>query len=250
MKLSDSADSLDLIANSVYMTTGASNGRLTRENSRSQSSISSCCSSSSASISPETSTYSNCIDIPISHFPGNSNTNHDAVVRKSSDAYVSNSSSNYPSSTIAAAQAVAQTVARLRSQNHLSTLESNGSQITGSSSPTLSRDAWLERRRQKFLRSKTNPDIFGSMNAEDRAKLKAYTNKQAPTASASLSARVQQLLSELEFKNSLAENSTTPSPRLVGTRSERPEVTRAGESEKQGNVCLFISGCCWQNERG
>lgn len=233
MKRSGSSDSLEF-ATSVLTTTvpspsstqRQSNGRqnLSRSNSLSSSkTLSSSCSSSS----PEpTSTY---IEIPIEHFTGEPKQD---VSSKSSGAFAHSSSSNYPSanSTITeAAAAVAQTVARLRSQDHLAMLSSEDS-VDSSPPPSTpkSRAEWLARRRERFLRSRTNPDIFASMDASDRAKLKASTNTPS-TQTAALSARVQQLLSELEFKNALADNSTTsPSPRSNGTRVDEPE-TSTGE---------------------
>lgn len=230
MKRSDSADSLDLAAGtltSTLTTTAAprpSNGRLLdRDNisrSYSQSSLSSsCCSSNSTTSQDDKSSYSNCISIPITHYvpgePKNDPADRGSGVFATS---LSSNFSNYPTSpTIAAAAAVAQTVARLRSQDPLVRMDSNG-EVSDESPPLTpkSRSAWLERRRQKFLRSRTNPDIFGTMDPADRAKLKASTNTQTPTA---LSARVQQLLNELEFKNALAETST-PSSRPSSTLAD------------------------------
>jgi hypothetical protein len=105
-----------------------------------------------------------------------------------------------------------------------------------SSPPPLtpkSRAEWLERRRQRFLRSRTNPDIFGSMDASEKAKLKASTNSQ--TTSAALSARVQQLLSELEFKSALTGSSATR-PVLNGSTTQ--STSNGTESTGMFNIWI------------
>lgn len=116
-------------------------------------------------------------------------------------------------------------------------LNSSRDELVNASPPPStprSRAAWMERRRQRFLRSRTNPDIFGSMDESDRARLKASTNTQT-TPTTALSARVQQLLSELEFKSALADNSTTtPSPRSVVNGSTIQSNGLSNEPESSG----------------
>lgn len=204
VKRSDSVDSLDLINNALSATVPSSssqrsnNGRLTGNLSRSHSQSSSLDTlSSSSSSARENSTSSNCISIPISYFPGEPNTSKDTSKSSGATAFANSSpnyqhsiSSNYPHTS-------SEVKTSLQSQDSVD-----------SSPPPLtpkSRAEWLERRRQRFLRSRTNPDIFGSMDASDRDKLKASTNSH--TTSTALSARVQQLLSELEFKSALTGSS-------------------------------------------
>ncbi|KAI6216104.1 RING-type domain-containing protein [Aphelenchoides besseyi] len=78
-----------------------------------------------------------------------------------------------------------------------------------------SRAAWIERRRQRFLRSRTNPDIFEKPPMQRSVEASPPPHPSAATVA--LSSRVQLLLQELQLKNAIADNSTTQ--RLTSTNT-------------------------------
>ncbi|KAI6202580.1 RING-type domain-containing protein [Aphelenchoides besseyi] len=98
------------------------------------------------------------------------------------------------------------------SSTTISGSQNGGSGDTPPLTPT-SRAAWIERRRQRFLRSRTNPDIFEKPPVQRSVEASPPPHPSATTVA--LSSRVQLLLQELQLKNAIADNSTTQ--RLTST---------------------------------
>ncbi|KAI6192675.1 RING finger protein nhl-1 [Aphelenchoides fujianensis] len=97
----------------------------------------------------------------------------------------------------------------------ITAVSTRASSPSAGDSPPLtptSRAAWIERRRQRFLRSRTNPEIFATAAEKPPVKRTAEDSPTPPppsSATSALSNRVKQLLLELEVKNALADNSAT-----------------------------------------